>query len=30
VNYNTTKHSFLGASPFSVETDKDLKNKVMI
>jgi hypothetical protein len=30
VNYNTTKHSFLGASPFSVETDKDLQNKVMI
>ena len=29
-NYNTTKHSFLGASPFSVETDKELQNKVLL
>ena len=28
--YNITKHSFLNASPFSVETDKELQYKAML
>ena len=29
-NYNSTQHSFLGASPFMVETDENLQNKVLL
>ena len=29
-NYNSTKHSFLGASPFMVETNEKLQNKVLL